>query len=227
MSIFKPGTLTPTTPITVAPPSNMWVPIGNPRVHVIDMYHGDNVTNWATLAKYAAACVHKISIGTSARDPLASNRWPLFTQYGLRRGGYHWFENTNGTDQFDYFLEALNAAGGLAPRDRILALDYEPASYSKAHVPIIQAWGERCKEVTGRIPMIYCSKSAIPELGNPSFFRNWYAWIAAPSNSSAPIIPPFTSTTLWQYAETSFPGMQGSQVDVNWFPGSAEELDSL
>lgn len=221
-------------PVIVAP-KGMWVPTGKPRVHLVDMYHEDDINSWSELAANAVGGIHKCTLVSSSGSSMGPDaqfaaRWPLFVQYGMRRGAYHWFEEgPSGQDQADYFLEHIAVSGGLTDKDRILALDYEPlgSSIGPHHNDDIEAWGDRILSKTGRIPWLYCSKSTVPALGNPSFLANWYAWIAAPSNSSAPVIAPFTFTALWQLAEQTFPGMGGDEVDVNWFPGSADELDLL
>lgn len=217
-----------TTP--VAAPSGMWAPSGKGQVTIIDMYHEDDITNWGTLAARAAAGIHKIATGVGSPDPLFGERWPLFAQYGMRRGFYQWFEAEDGAAMFDYAWSLVLRAGGAKQNDRIFALDFEPPSVEASYIPIIKAWGERCLAVSGRIPWFYSSKSALKELaalGDISFLKGWYDWEADPSDAVAVVEYPFSYVALHQLAEQSFEGMQGSEVDVNLFPGTAAELDLL
>lgn len=219
-------------PPVIDAPNGMWVPTGKPRVKVIDIYHGNDISDLNTVKNHAACVIHKCTLvsksgGTLGHDSAFLNRWWALKAHEIRRGAYHWYEQgPSGKEQADFFIDYL---GDLDPRDRILALDYEPlgSSVGPHHNDDIEAFGERIMEKTGRIPFFYSSKSAIKELGHPSYLKRWYNWLAAPSDETPPVIAPFIFVALHQFAESSFPGMSGGGIDLNWFPGSAEELDLL
>src|SRR5271165_3199791 len=125
MSVFHKATLTPSFGAPSVS-SGMWKPTGKPKVHIIDLYHEDDVNSWEDLSANASAGIHKVATGRDSLDPKFPLRWPIFTQYNMRRGFYQWFLADDGAAQFDYAWAAVQAAGGAKQNDRIFALDYEP-----------------------------------------------------------------------------------------------------
>lgn len=102
---------------------------------------------------------------------------------------------------------AFLAATGLAPPDRLYALDLEtergkppmPLAEARAFIAAVRATGRAC--------LLYHSESNFPRLGQSG---DWVAnWSHAPSRP----------WLFWQY--------RGSPLDLDRFHGSAAELDKL
>lgn len=67
----------------------------------------------------------KATEGVNFVDPAFAARWREAGRQGLRRVAYHYARNVNsGASEFDFFIRAVDAAGGLGPDD-LLCLDSE------------------------------------------------------------------------------------------------------
>ncbi len=134
----------------------------------------------ADLTAYAAAghdrVLLKATEGTGYTNPHFASWWRAAGQLGLARGAYHYAKPSAGTrpaDEVRHFLAAVQAAGGLGPRDW-LCLDVEdPAAKTPA--------GGR--HATGLA-------AALVAAGHPGGLIYTGTWWARPAGLTAAMLPP-------------------------------------
>lgn len=221
MSIFKPGTLTPSAPNSPAPsaPST-----GGGPIYGVDVYHEDNVTSWSEMLSNGiqfAFC--KASEGESS-DPKFSEYFSGAKSAGLIAGAYHFYNTAiDQASQAKFFASRLEAVG-FSKSDLPPVFDFEKASGNFSSIDAIncQAFLKQLHVSTGRLPMIYMSESTFAALGNPSWMKNYPWWIARYRSLSQG--PGIDGWTIWQYSgSASIPGLANSG-DKNIFQGSLADL---
>jgi GH25 family lysozyme M1 (1,4-beta-N-acetylmuramidase) len=84
------------------------------------------------------------------------------------------------------------------------------------------------QKLTDRPPIIYCSPSFwTGSVGNPTNNLNCPLWIANWGVSSPTVPRAWSTWTFWQYSSTgTTPGVSGN-VDLDYFNGSATQLQKL
>lgn len=147
-------------------------------VSFADLSHHQEDVTAATdvdLAAYAHAGHDRIAVkatqGLSFVDPRFTGWWRAAARLGLARVAYHFAQAAqSGAAEFDYFLAAVTAAGGLGPRDA-LCLDIEDDGSATARARA----DAYCKEFTAR---------AVAR-GHPTGLVYTGRWYAEPNNIRA------------------------------------------
>jgi GH25 family lysozyme M1 (1,4-beta-N-acetylmuramidase) len=204
---------------------------------VLDVYEGNSI-NWDSLAtdKKVAGIIHRSSIGTKV-DSQYQARKAIALQRGYLWGAYHLGTKGNTIAQADLFLSLVQD-----DPNTLMALDLEDTSASNLmSVDEAVTFMNYVYEKTGRIPIVYANDSTTKALNaklkdNPLFQQSklWYARY----RSSVTDFPVgiWQGYFLWQFSSElncsssgsclyRAPGTQ-SDMDVNVFNGSAEELAS-
>lgn len=137
-------------------------------------HHQEDVTaaTDVDLAAYTRAghdrVAFKATQGLSFVDPRFTGWWAAAGRLGLARVAYHFAEaEQSGAAEFDYFLAAVAAAGGLGPRDA-LCLDIEDDDSARARARADQY----CKEFT----------TQAVRRGHPTGIVYTGRWYAEPNN---------------------------------------------
>jgi GH25 family lysozyme M1 (1,4-beta-N-acetylmuramidase) len=150
----------------------------------VDLYAGDVSGHpaWQVLATtpHYYGAVIKATEGLHYAPPWFDDNWKRLrsvtpARYGLTwyRGAYHFLRFAeSGKAQADFYLAALNRAGGLTEVDIMPIVDVElggernPNRRATAQqvIDCTSAWAERVKSVTGRRVMLY-GRGAMRDLG--------------------------------------------------------------
>lgn len=134
----------------------------------------------ADLAAYAAAghdrVLLKATEGTGYTNPHFAGWWAAAGRLGLARGAYHYAKPSAGrapADEVRHFLAAVQAAGGLGPRDW-LCLDVEdPAAKASSG-------GRHAADLA----------AALADAGHPAGLIYTGTWWARPAGLTAATLPP-------------------------------------
>ncbi|MEW6734767.1 MAG: glycoside hydrolase family 25 protein [Acidobacteriota bacterium] len=166
----------------------------------------------------------KATEGTSYRDAKFKDNWKAMKDAGIIRGAYHYFiPSDDASQQASHFIETVE----LQPGDLPPVLDVESAGNDQqVLINGVKTWLEVVEKQTGYKPIIYTS----PSFWNSNMtdqFGAYPLWIAN-YKTGAPTIPSgWTQWNFWQYSNSgSINGVTGS-VDLDYFNGSATNLQSL
>ena len=189
-------------------------------------YQGSSI-NWSTVkAAGRVFAFAKATEGTGFIDSSFAHNWPGMRNAGVLRGAYHFFRpGTDGAAQADYFVNQIDAQGGLAAGDLPPVADVEVSDNVSAATVIarLHAFLDRVQARTGRVPLIYTANFFWGDyLGNPNF-SGYPLWVAN-YGPSCPYLPnAFTQWKFWQYADNASVSGIGS-VDGDMFNGTLDEL---
>ena len=201
---------------------------------VVDLYHGDRVTDFAALkAAGVAGVIHKAHQGASphGNDPVYRLRRRAATHAGLLWGAYHFMTDDDPAAQAEAFL-----ASATPDADTLLAIDFEPYGRRTPSLGQLRALLHAIVVRAGRKAVIYSGSllketlAASPDnfLGSHSLWLAQYAqeWTLAPMTA-------WQRPWLWQFTGDGqgpephkLPGVAGSGgfVDINRFEGTVEQL---
>jgi len=189
-------------------------------------YQGSSI-NWSTVkAAGRVFAFAKATEGTGFIDSSFAHNWPGMRNAGVLRGAYHFFRpGIDGAAQADYFVNQIDAQGGLAAGDLPPVADVEVSDNVSAATVIarLHAFLDRVQARTGRVPLIYTANFFWGDyLGNPNF-SGYPLWVAN-YGPSCPYLPnAFTQWKFWQYADNASVSGIGS-VDGDMFNGTLDEL---
>jgi lysozyme len=218
-------------------------------VEGVDVFDGTGTVDWTQLAGAGRQFAFiKVSQGNyNAQSRFATN-WSGAEAAGLLRSPYHFFDpSVDGTAQAQWFLDHLQAGGGLTDADLPPMLDMEcptDATQSKASpncehsgdsgwadpATITQRamdWLITVEQATGRKPIIYSYVSWFASLQQTDPIYATYPLFIASLNSCATVPAPWTAATFWQYSQTgTVPGIAGVSDDDRFF-GDATALQQF
>ena len=189
-------------------------------------YQGSSI-NWSTVkAAGRVFAFAKATEGTGFIDSSFAHNWPGMRNAGVLRGAYHFFRpGVDGATQGDYFVNQINAQGGLAAGDLPPVADVEVSDNMSAATVVarLHAFLDRVQARTGRVPLIYTANFFWGSyLGNPNF-SGYPLWVAN-YGPSCPYLPnAWTQWKFWQYADNASVSGIGS-VDGDMFNGTLDEL---
>ena len=173
----------------------------------------------------------KATEGEGYEDPTLDDNWVGAKAVGVLRGAYHFFHpNMNPVKQADHFIKAvkkLNDNGELPP---VLDLEVTDNIANNAIIDRAKTWLDRVEQQLGKRPIIYSSPGflkynfVVPGGGPPLWTKDYVLWIAN-YGVQTPFLPKgWLKWTFWQYSETGKVSGINSNVDLNWFNGTVEEL---
>lgn len=207
------------------------VDAADPGIPGIDVSHCQGRIDWTKVAhanvRYAFV---KATDGQAFIDPSFERNWRGATDAGLLVSAYHFFRPSLPVNaQAALFLRALDRIGKkrLPPVLDLEASSEWSAIAQEGRVALALQWLEYVESRDGRTPIVYlCPSFATDVFGTAAPLARFLLWTA--EYSSAPRIPqPWTTWTLWQHSDKGqIDGISGF-VDVNWFRGSIEDLQSL
>lgn len=202
---------------------------------VIDLYHGDNVANFAAAkAVGVLGVIHKAHQGASARDfdPEYAARRREAAAAGLYWGAYHFMTGDDPESQVAMFLTSAQP-----DRSTLLAVDFEDYGSHSAGIAQLRVFLTIIEQRIGRKAVIYSGDRFKEELGakSDSFFAAHRLWLA--EYGVAAKLHPLTNWAkpwLWQYSADGVgpqarkvPGVPGNAkgwVDLNFYDGTPETL---
>lgn len=211
---------------------------------VVDLFHGDNVTNFeAAAAAGVWGIIHKASQGaaTNPFSTLYARRRQFARAAGLLWGAYHYMTAAPVEQQVANFLNTA-----MVDKDTLVALDFEPGRTHSTTPSLDQARAFLAQifDKLGRHAVLYSGSLLKETLGKSKdeFFAAHRLWLCeyAPAWRLEPLVN-WPRPWLWQYTDGSpdavklgalpapkVPGIPGSigQLDCNYYDGTREQLVS-
>ncbi len=198
----------------------------------LDVSHYQGTVDWGSVKSAGIAfAIAKATESTSASDKMFALNWAGIKNAGLVRGAYHFFHaSKDATEQANFFVDAIQSAGGLLPGDLPPVIDFENGSIDGLSNPAVQSgvntWLQVVASKTGVTPMIYTTRS----VGNQFLagqFGTYPLWVANYGVASPALPNGWTKWQFWQYSQSgSVSGITGN-VDMDYFNGSSDELAAL
>jgi lysozyme len=202
------------------------------RAAGIDVSQNDGVIDWKAVARagYSFAFIRASYAGKSEGKPHIDRafvtNWRQARDQGLLVSAYHYFVvQQDSTEQVEFFL---NTFGARKP-DFALTLDFGYILGARPKTQVNQFVSRAVQLIetqTGRKPMIYTGDWWWqPNMIRSTQWADYDLWAANYNNPTGPILPPdWKSWKFWQWSdEGRVPGI-ATQVDLNWFSGSAADL---
>jgi lysozyme len=205
---------------------------------VIDLFHGDKVTDFSVMRKAGiVGVINKATQGSSFVDPTFTQRVTAERDAGLLVGAYHFCDASPIARQAANLLHAIKGSGPL-----IVALDAEPNGSSTTTIKQTAALMLSLAASFHKLPIIYVGRFG-PD-GNGTGFpdpvlRRCPLWVPSYGTNSAalnrvlamvgllPRLPAgWSSAWLWQFTDKAIvPGVRGP-VDRSRFNGSGALLQA-
>jgi lysozyme len=199
------------------------------RAKGIDVSHYQGQIDWQAVAGAGIEFVFiKATDGCRFEDPMFETNWQGAGEAAIRRGAYHFFRpQQDATQQAKNFLSAITGQTGELPP----VLDFELLAGMSVDEAQHRAetWMQVVERETRAKPILYTGPSFWRDsLNNSELFAQHPLWIAHYTGAERPILPiAWAEWTFWQHSEKGFvPGIKGP-VDLNWFCGTATELDCI
>jgi GH25 family lysozyme M1 (1,4-beta-N-acetylmuramidase) len=199
------------------------------KVYGVDVsgYQGTSIDWGAVHAAGRDFAFAKATEGTGFIDGSFAHNWSGMRAAGVLRGAYHFFRpSLDGTAQADYFVNEIDARGGLVKGDLPPVADVEVGDNMSAATVIarLHAFLDRVEARTGVRPMIYTANFFwAGYMGNPNF-SSYPLWVAN-YGPACPYLPnAFTTWRFWQYSDADHVSGIPGGVDGDVFDGSLDEL---
>lgn len=188
---------------------------------VIDIYHGNVVRDFMAIKEAGIlGVVHKASQGAHSADPMYASRRKAATDAGLLWGAYSFNTGEPVQAQVDQFLSHAEPDA-----HTLVCLDFEDNPKSNMSVSQADQWMELVAAKLGRRPVIYSGNRVKDLLGGrlDSTLAKSRLWLAQ-YGPHAVVQASWKSYWLWQYSEHGrLHGTDGA-VDLNYYPGTADQL---
>jgi lysozyme len=141
---------------------------------VIDIYHGDNVIDFAAVkASGIVGVIHKATQGTGIVDTSYATRRKLALAAGLKWGAYHFMSLEDGAVQAEHFLSVADADA-----ETLIALDWENVGSAEPSALHARAFLEAMQDKLGRRAKIYSGNVAKEQIsGKDDFFGAHDLWL--------------------------------------------------
>jgi lysozyme len=216
----------------------MVVPEETPRILPgIDVSHHNGAVNWDEVASAGILFAYaKASESTGFTDPRFATNWAGMKEAGIARGAYHFFHPADTVDvQVQKFADLV---GTLAPGDLPPMLDLEETSAAhdewdavpKAErVPRVVEWLQLVERALGRKPIVYTRRGFVRQkLGDAGALKGYALWVAHYTRAAKPALPPgWDAWLMWQHSQTGIVAGVNSNVDLNRFQGTLDNLKAL
>jgi GH25 family lysozyme M1 (1,4-beta-N-acetylmuramidase) len=196
----------------------------------IDVSEFNGRIDWTAVAKNRIAFgIVRLTYGTKIVDPSFASNWAGMKTAGIIRGAYHVFAaKSDATEQANAYLAILR----LEPGDLPPLLDCEDGLFEGADDTTLAAELSRFLDIvqsrTGRVPIVYASPKFFAD--HPIVSRalnNYPIWVASVGNTSTPNLPGWDHWTFWQYSFNGKVNGITTDVDLNIFDGSIQDLDAF
>jgi GH25 family lysozyme M1 (1,4-beta-N-acetylmuramidase) len=199
-----------------------------PTLQGIDISHYQGGIDWGAVHRSGRAfAIAQIGDGFY-RDPTFRGNWDAIKANGMVRGAYQFYRAADDpAGQADIVVAAV---GRLGDGDLPVTLDIEGESMQGEPASVIvdrvRTWMDVVERGTGKKPIIYTGYYSWNDSVGSRAFGDHPLWIASYTN--APGIPMgWNRWTFWQYTSSGrVPGI-GTNVDLDVFNGSQQDLDKL
>lgn len=199
----------------------------------IDVSRFQSHVNWPQVKQagmsFAFARALDIAGGTSGDSQFATN-WAGIKAAGLRRGAYCFFRvNHDPAPQAQLYLHLV---GQMDADDLPPALDLEEGGSqgftAQQILAAAQVWLDTVQKALGKRPIVYTDQNTLTTFLKDSTALAGYPLWQAAYRATPPHVPKgWSQWTFWQHSGTgSVAGIQGN-VDLDYFNGSAADLDAF
>jgi GH25 family lysozyme M1 (1,4-beta-N-acetylmuramidase) len=184
--------------------------------NVIDIYHGDTITDFAALkAAGVLGVIHKATQGANIADPAYAERRQAALAAGLLWGAYTFNTGQDVQAQVDEFFSHANPDAST-----LMALDFEDNPASNMSIDQAIQFLKIADLKLGRKLVLYSGNRVKDILGTHAdaflgSHRLWLPQYGPTPHAQASWVTPW----LWQYSETGrLPGTAGN-LDLNLYSG--------
>jgi lysozyme len=218
---FSAESLTPEA--TVAPDVSAY------PVRGMDISHYNGAIDWDKVSKDGLSFVYiKATEGETLADDDFTANWQGASSAGLLKGAYHFYDFCDaGAPQADNFIKTVPVEAGALPA----TIDLEESSDCKT-MPAkavfradLAAFVQKIEDAYGKTPVLYVNASIYTKyfLGENDSYKLWIADIS----HASPAMPGDAPWAMWQYNWHANVAGVGSEVDLDVFNGTPQQLASL
>jgi GH25 family lysozyme M1 (1,4-beta-N-acetylmuramidase) len=200
------------------------------RADVVDMYHGDAVTDFKRVkAAGVIGIIHKATQGSGMTDSAYAGRRKMAIDAGLLWGAYHFNTGENVATQVQHFVDAAKPDA-----HTLMALDFEDNRASNMTVDQAKDFLKRLKAAGIPRPVIYSGNRAKDTLGNrvDAELGGYRLWLAQ-YGPVAHLPPSWKAYWLWQFTGDGIgspphavDGISTRGIDINQYNGAPANLAS-
>jgi len=214
----------------------------------VDVSHWQGTTNWAKMySKGVRFGIYKATDFTTKtkvgfRDSQAFINYENTRANNIINGGYHWLQpKVDPYVQADYYL---NEYWNGHETDMAPVVDFEDANVNtwNDYLWRLQVYLDEIEKATGRLAIVYTAPGFMASFDKTKlgFLSKHPLWLAHYIQRAYPTVPyPWDKYFMWQYSyKADYPyyihgsvvangkdyGVQSSYLDMNWYPGTLEQL---
>ena len=202
----------------------------------IDVYAGDGAIEWHKVVEDGNTFVFVRGAYGNVQDKSAIANAAAARAVGLKVGLYHFVRaRMDPESQLQALTQALDLAK-IGPGDLPPAIDIEDnPGYdgpwnnddNAAYLDGVADWVKQITQRIGKAPIVYTRSSFWAQLGNPGGYGGCPLWVASYRNDAPKLPASWSEYAFWQYSDAGAVSGISGHVDVNYFNGSAEQLQSL
>lgn len=190
----------------------------------IDVSHYQGVIRWDRVKDAGIQFAYiKATDGASFTDSCLKWNWAQSKAAGVPRGAYHFYRpGVNVASQGTRFMDSILPDGELPP-----ALDLEVGPMDEVELADVLTLLTWLEDHFQRIPVLYVDLATASKITDDRFAR-FPLWLADYSGvSTVPGSMILTEWTFWQHTPAGKVDGVPSQVDLDWFSGTADELANV
>lgn len=198
------------------------------RADVIDLFHGDEVTDFSRVAKAGVlGVIHKATQGGGMTDQSYAARRQMAADAGLLWGAYHFNDGEPVASQVQHFLDAARPDKGT-----LMVLDFEDNRASNMSADQALDFLTRLEAAGIARPVIYSGNRAKDLLGSKVHLEmgKYRLWLCQ-YGPRAVLQPSWKSYWLWQFTGDGIgpqpheiDGIATKGIDINQYAGFPARL---
>jgi lysozyme len=202
----------------------------------IDVSH-HKIVDWSIVKPNISFTFIKATEGTSFVDSKFNDNWNTTRELGIPRGAFHFFRSyrNTGINQATHFFNMLNSSGDLGNLPPVVDVERNDGCLSKSdYEQELFEFINTFESLANRELIIYTSQYKWDTfLGETNIPIDHKLWVAD-YDGDVPAIPADWADRFgnncwlfWQYTESGrMPGVVNN-VDINYFNGTIEDLETL
>jgi lysozyme len=203
---------------------------GSTTIAGVDVSDYDGTIDWKKVAASGKQfAIIRLGDGLTYIDTQFAINWAGAKAAGLTVGAYQFFRpEDDPVAQADLMLSHLAAVGYVAGDiPPVVDVEVTDGQSNATVLANVDAWLQRIKAKTGRLPVMYSSARVWSLIGNPNPSPLPYLWDAQWGVTCPTLPPEWGRLRFWQYTDSgSVPGI-GDAADLDLYNGSLAELRGL
>ncbi|MGC8857172.1 MAG: GH25 family lysozyme [Anaerolineae bacterium] len=203
----------------------------------IDVSYWDSEIDWSQVQSSGVRFAFiKATEGETYTDPTFATNWAGAKSVGILRGAYCFFHpNVDAIKQADLFIQTVKARNDNGELPPVLDLEAHDQQSNAVIISKAKTWLDRVEQAFGKKPIIYSGyyflKDHFSEASGepPAWVKDYPLWIAQYPGTYTPGMQPalpkgWLNWAFWQYSETGQVKGIKTNVDLNFFNGSLDDL---